>query len=152
MSLLDSQRLFLKSDREALRFLNSQPNLFACRAKWSPSYNSTPLSLYIRHAKRITTNSLTKRIWDLPVPFRVALFAWPVYFGRIHTLNKLNLRGMDIHNVCPFCKEEEECMDHLLVTCTLFKWSLEFSLPSLNRVWFSPRSVDGALEEDTIFS
>lgn len=41
---------------------------------------------------------------------------WNVFFGRIQTMDKLNTRGMGIHNGCAMCNNEEEIINHFLVS------------------------------------
>lgn len=54
---------------------------------------------------------------------------------------------MDVHNVCPFCNEEDN-VDHLLVTCSLSKRMCNFFLPTFKRIWSRPNKVKEALSSN----
>lgn len=84
---------------------------------------------------KLAPNPPCKRIWN-SISFRVVYSAWRVYFKRIQTIKNLNTKGMDIHNGCSLCRDDEQSMDQLLVSSPLGKrhWDLGVLLPSFKRM------------------
>lgn len=79
---------------------------------------SSQLSLTMRYCQRkcgnlfkphdLLINFPHKRIWDPSIPIKVALFALRAYFGRVQTMDKLNLKGKNNLDERSFRKENEE--------------------------------------------
>lgn len=74
---------------------------------------------------KLAPNPPCKRIWN-SISFRVVYSAWRVYFKRIQTIKNLNTKGMDIHNGCSLCRDDEQSMDQLLVSSPLGKRHWEY--------------------------
>lgn len=60
-----------------------------------------------------------KRIWKAKyLPPKVAFFCWIALRGRILTIDKLKIRGMQILNRCFLCKTDEESVEHITNNCS----------------------------------
>lgn len=67
--------------------------------------------------------------WDLPFSATIPgcgglgprlnedFFLWLVAHNRCWTADRLARRGLDHPPICPLCDQEEETLDHLLVSC-----------------------------------
>ena len=90
-------------------------------------------------------------IWRFKAPPRVVAFGWISLRRRILTLDNLRKRGKIIVNACPMCLEEEETVDHLLLSCKCAikiwnsviswfgcKWALPELLQQLFEAWKPP--------------
>ena len=64
------------------------------------------------------------------MPPKVAFFAWEASWGKVLTLEQLQMRGSSLANMCFLCQFELETVDHLLLHCvkTRVLWNLLFSL------------------------
>ncbi|RVX04879.1 hypothetical protein CK203_019318 [Vitis vinifera] len=57
-----------------------------------------------------------RRIWVERVPTKVCFFAWEATWGKVLTLDRLQLRGVQLPNCCYLCGCEEENVNHILYT------------------------------------
>lgn len=80
-------------------------------------------SFYVLHAKeregRGSFNRTKRLLIFLSRRYETLLFHLEclsllggLYIGRIQNIEKLNARGMNIHNGCSMCSNEEESVDH----------------------------------------
>jgi hypothetical protein len=77
-----------------------------------------------------------KRIWKTWALPKCRFFIWLVAQKRVWTADRLAKRGLTHPEKCPVCDQEDETIDHLLVTCSLSRefWYLllrKFGLHSL---------------------
>jgi hypothetical protein len=77
-----------------------------------------------------------KRIWKTWALRKCRSFIWLVAQKRVWTADRLAKRGLIHPEKCPVCDQEDETIDHLLVTCSLSRefWYLllrKFGLHSL---------------------
>jgi hypothetical protein len=57
------------------------------------------------------------RVWKTWAPPKCRFFLWLVAHNRCWTADRLAKRGLDHPLKCPLCDQEEEILDHLLVSC-----------------------------------
>jgi hypothetical protein len=64
-----------------------------------------------------TSFELFHRIWRTWAPPKKKFFLWLVAQRRVWTADRLQKRGMAHPVACPFCDQEQETLDHLLLGC-----------------------------------
>ena len=57
-----------------------------------------------------------KMLWNKHIPSIVGFFAWEVWWGKV-TSTQLKKQGFQIASMCPFCRKEEEELEHILIHC-----------------------------------
>ncbi|RVX20164.1 hypothetical protein CK203_004515 [Vitis vinifera] len=84
-------------------------------------------------------------IWVDRVPTKVCFFAWEATWGKVLTLDRLQIRGVQLPNCCFLCGCEEENVNHILLHCIVTRalWDIIFGL--LDMKWVLPESVKEAL-------
>ncbi|RVW44612.1 Heat shock protein 90-5, chloroplastic [Vitis vinifera] len=84
-------------------------------------------------------------IWVDRVPTKVSFFAWEATWGKVLTLDKLQIRGVQLPNCCFLCGCAEENVNHILLHCIVARalWDIIFGL--LDIKWVFPETVKEAL-------
>ncbi|XP_076949711.1 uncharacterized protein LOC143622462 [Bidens hawaiensis] len=65
--------------------------------------------------------------WNRLVPKKVSFVAWRALLGRLPTFDALVRRNIAVaSNMCPFCGEVEETVEHVFISCGLAQsmWSV----------------------------
>ncbi|KAK7274465.1 hypothetical protein RIF29_15555 [Crotalaria pallida] len=86
-------------------------------------------------------DKLLEQVWISASPSKVAGFLWKHLRNRLPTMDVLSRRGINVGNMnsrCIFCKEEDETVDHLFITCqfaknvwtTCYNWINAILLPA----------------------
>ena len=60
-------------------------------------------------------------IWVDRVPTKVAFFACEATWGKMLTLDRLQIRGVQLPNCCFLCGCEEENVNHILIHCIVVR-------------------------------
>jgi len=68
-----------------------------------------------------------ERIWKSWAPLKCRFFMWLVAHNRCWTADRLVRRGLPHPEYCPLCDQEDETIDHLLVSC-VFEREFRFFL------------------------
>jgi hypothetical protein len=70
-----------------------------------------------------------KRIWKSWAPLRCKLFIWLALNNKCWTAERLARRGLQHPSVCPLCDQEQETMQHLLISCIFSRdvWAAVFT-------------------------
>ncbi|WVZ89347.1 hypothetical protein U9M48_035768 [Paspalum notatum var. saurae] len=70
-----------------------------------------------------------KRVWKSWAPLRCKFFMWLALKNRCWTADRLAKRGLPHPHTCPLCDQEQETMQHLLISCVFSRevWTLVFS-------------------------
>ena len=55
--------------------------------------------------------------WNSGAPMRCRFFTWLAIRNRCWTSDRLVRRGLDHQETCPFCDQEEESIQHILLHC-----------------------------------
>ena len=77
------------------------------------------------------------RVWDSWVPPRCKYFVWLATLNRCWTADRLACRGMDYPESCPLCDQDNETVQHLLISCD-FARQVWFSILDMVGLQFSP--------------
>lgn len=105
---------------------------------WLPSNSGTfsTKSAYLRYFTGGVTFEPHRRIWKTWAPLKVKIFIWLAVWRRCWTTDKLARRGLQRPDRCPLYDQEEEDIDHLLVTCVFARetWFRAFQRAGLQHV------------------
>jgi hypothetical protein len=104
------------------------------RWMWTPDGNYSARSAYLLMHHGNTTFPGTDLLWGSWAPLRVKLFLWLACRKRVWTADQRLRRGLDTHTICLLCDQENETVDHILVSCS---WAKE--------VWWSSCSWAGCV-------
>ena len=86
-----------------------------------------------------------KLLWNSCIPTKVSFFTWEVWWDKMLTMDQLKRRGHYIASKCPFCRKNEEALEHLLVHCPMI-WGFWAALTSITRAnWACPLAVKDLL-------
>ncbi|KAJ9693798.1 hypothetical protein PVL29_009659 [Vitis rotundifolia] len=86
-----------------------------------------------------------KKIWVDRVPTKVCFFAWEATWEKVLTLDRLQIRGVQLPNCCFLCGCEEENVNHILLHCIVTRvlWDIIFGLIDIK--WVLPETVKETL-------
>ena len=84
-------------------------------------------------------------IWVDKVPTKVAFFAWEATWGKVLTLDRLQIRGLQLPNYCFLCGCEEENVNHILIHCIVVKTLWDIVLGLVDVKWVFPKTVKEVL-------
>lgn len=73
------------------------------------------------------------RVWEVWAPLRVKLFLWLALRRRQWTADRRRRHGLDTHDSCWLCDQEDETIDHIVVECSF-----------AHQLWFEAASELGA--------
>lgn len=64
--------------------------------------------------------------WKSKAPLQCHFFAWLALQNRCWTSDRLERRGLDHQEACPFCEQEKETIDHILLNCVFARecWTI----------------------------
>ncbi|WJZ89560.1 hypothetical protein VitviT2T_008772 [Vitis vinifera] len=84
-------------------------------------------------------------IWVDRVPTKVCFFAWEATWGKVLTLDRLQIRGVQLPNCCFLCGCDEENVNHILLYCIVTRalWDIIFGLIDIK--WVLPETVKETL-------
>lgn len=75
--------------------------------------------------------------WRSKAPLQCRIFAWLALQNRCWTSDWLARRGLDHQDACPFCDQEEETIEHILLNCVFAREVWTMVCLALNRPdWF----------------
>ena len=82
-----------------------------------------------------------KILWNPYVPSKVSFYAWEAWWGKVLATNQLKKRGYQLASICPFCRKNEDSLDHILIHCSAI-WELWTTILSVTGVsWACPYKV-----------
>jgi hypothetical protein len=88
-----------------------------------------------------------KRLWKSWAPNKCKVFLWLAIRNRCWTADRLAKRGLPHPEHCPFCDQEEETVEHLLVTCVFARQVWFHLLAPLNLGDYIPRLRERSFAE-----
>jgi len=83
-----------------------------------------------------------ERIWKSWAPPKCRFFLWLVAHNRCWTADRLARRGLPHPEKCPFCDQEEETINHLLVSCVFARQFWYYLLRQVGLHSLSPQPSD----------
>jgi hypothetical protein len=109
---------------EGLTLQQDVPDQFRWKLTQSGAYSSK--SAYAAFFVGTIKFAPWKKIWKSWAPLRCKFFIWLAINNRCWTADRLAKRGLPHSEVCPFCDQEEETIEHILVGCVFTR-----------QIWFS---------------
>jgi hypothetical protein len=88
-----------------------------------------------------------ERIWKTWAPPKCKLFIWLAAHKRCWTLNRLARRGLPHPEHCPLCDQEDETLDHLLVSCVFTRKFWYMVLRQVGLHSLAPQPIDLIFDE-----
>lgn len=58
-----------------------------------------------------------KGLWNMQLPGKIKIFMWRLFLDRLPTISNLNVRGLDLPNLCSFCGRRGEDALHIFWLC-----------------------------------
>jgi hypothetical protein len=83
-----------------------------------------------------------ERVWESWAPSKCSFFLWLVMHNRCWTAGRLAKRGLPHPSACTLCDQEEETIQHLLISCVFAR---QFWYLLLRRSGLPNLSLDNAL-------
>ena len=80
-----------------------------------------------------------RRIWKTWAPPRCRFFIWLVIHNRVWTADRLTKRNLPHPEACPFCDQEEETINHLLMGCVFAREVWTICLQQLGLLQLAPQ-------------
>jgi hypothetical protein len=87
-----------------------------------------------------------ERIWKSWAPPKCRFFMWLVAHDRCWMANRLARRGLPHPAQCPLCDQEEETINHLLVSCVFARQFWFFLLQHFGIHQFCPQLTDSSFD------
>jgi hypothetical protein len=88
-----------------------------------------------------------ERIWKSWAPPKCRLFMWLAAHKRCWTSNRLARRGLPHPEHCPLCDQEDETLDHLLVSCVFTRQFWYTVLRQVGLQSLAPQQTDLVFDE-----
>jgi hypothetical protein len=88
-----------------------------------------------------------ERIWESWVPPKCKMFMWLVAHKRCWISDRLARRGLPHPKKCPLCDQEDETIDHLLVSCVFAKQFWYILLRQVGVHSLAPQPTDLVFDE-----
>ena len=88
-----------------------------------------------------------ERIWKSWAPGKCKFFMWLVAHNRCWTADRLAKNGLAHPEKCPLCDQEEETINHLLLSCVFARQTWFEILLGLGLQVLSPQLEDPSFEE-----
>ncbi|RVW47057.1 putative ribonuclease H protein [Vitis vinifera] len=83
----------------------------------------------------------SRSIWVDRVPTKIAFFTWEATWGKVLTLDRLQIRGVQLPNCCFLCGCEEENVNHILIHCIMARALWDIILGLVDVKWVFPETV-----------
>ena len=84
-------------------------------------------------------------IWVDRVPTKVAFFVWEATWGKVLTLDRLQIRELQLPNCCFLRGCEEENVNHILIHCIVVRALWDIVLGLVDVKWVFPKTVKEVL-------
>jgi hypothetical protein len=115
--------------------------------KFSPTGQYSSKSAYDMLFIGSTSFGAFERVWESWAPSKCSFFIWLVMHNRCWTADRLARRGLPHPSVCPLCDQEEETIQHLLISCVFARQFWYFLLSRSGLPNLSPDNVICSLDD-----
>ena len=99
-------------------------------------------SAYRGHFVGRTEVAGATKIWKSRAPSTCKFFAWLAFMNRCWTSDRLAKRGLPHQEACPFCDQEEESINHILLTCVFARMVWAEICQALGKLEWVPSEHD----------
>lgn len=116
---------------------------------WTPCPSGTysSRSAYQRYLAGGIDFEPQNRLWRSWAPLRFKIFLWLAYWKRCWTADRLARRGLPHPDKCLLCDQQEETIDHLLISCVFVREVWYKVLSGVNLQAVAPTSQDHSFQE-----
>ena len=84
---------------------------------WEPGGRYSARSAYAAKFAGREVSATAQFTWKSRAPLRCRFFLWLAMKNRCWTADQLARRGLPHNDTCPFCDQEEETLNHIVLTC-----------------------------------
>ena len=112
------------------------------RWTWEPSGIFSARSAYASGFAGKEHDLGARAIWDSRAPLRCKMFLWLAFKNRLWTSDRLKRRGLPHQAACPFCDQEDESVDHLLLSCSFTRTVWFQVMRAWGKEEWAPRADD----------
>jgi hypothetical protein len=88
-----------------------------------------------------------KRIWQSWAPGKCKFFLWLAAHNKCWTADQLAKRGLSHPDKCPLCDQEEETINHMLLSCVFARQIWYGILQGLHLQVLAPQMEDSSFED-----
>lgn len=130
------------------------------RWRWSPTGTFSAKSAYAAFFGGREHWAGSDLIWKSKAPLKCKVFLWLACRERCWTADRLQSRGMDHPAACPFCDQQQETINHLMMGCPFVRdiwhcfflfWGKDEWTPSEDRPissWWADINLAGKEKKD----
>uniref|UniRef100_A0A0A9AHW6 Reverse transcriptase zinc-binding domain-containing protein n=1 Tax=Arundo donax TaxID=35708 RepID=A0A0A9AHW6_ARUDO len=86
-----------------------------------------------------------ERLWKSWAPGKCQFFIWLVAHNRCWTTDRLAQHGLPHPNHCSLCDQEEETINHLLISCVFTRQFWFLLLQQFGLAALAPQPIDAIL-------
>lgn len=109
------------------------------RVRWRVGQLQYTLALgYNMLQRTINPSPFWALFWNQPIPPKIKIFLWYSMYKALPKLDFLKKRRIVAYNLCKWCRNGEEDMQHWLWSCTLSKIGWDLILNWFDLKWSSP--------------
>lgn len=109
---------------------------------WEPNGQFSIRSAYAARFVGREVAPMADFTWQSQAHLKCRFFTWLAMRNRCWTSDQLARRGLPHQDACPFCDQEDETIDHILLTCVFARTVWRTLCSALGKPQWSPTAQD----------